>query len=65
MARVAQMAEVGSEVLRPDEKAVDAVDRRRLFDLSQRRPGFDLHDQADFVVGVGKVILHPSEAVGA
>ncbi len=65
MARVAQMAEVGSEVLRSDEKAVDAVDCRGLLDLRQCRPRLHLHDQADLAVGVGKVIFYPSEAVGA
>ena len=47
MAPVADVAERGGQIVRPDEHAVDALDRGDRLDLLERLAGLDLHQHAD------------------
>ena len=63
--RIAEMAERGRQIGRPDEHAVDAVDLGDRFDLVERGAGFHLHQNADLVIRLGQIAGHAAVAAGA
>src|SRR5215213_9411895 len=62
MGALARKAERGVEVGRPDEDAVDALDRGNLLEITQALAGFDLHHDADLVRRLLEIVLHSAEA---
>src|SRR5262245_52708944 len=64
IAVIARVPERRGEIAGPDEQPVDAVDGGDGLDVRDRGRGFDLHDDADLVVGARRVVLHTSESIG-
>ena len=61
MARLADVAETRRQIGRPDEDAVDALDRRDLLEPVQRLLGLDLHHQAQLLVRALGIARDPAE----
>src|SRR4029077_17205158 len=62
MRGVREMAEVSGQILRPDEKAIDSVDRGHLLDLCQRRTRLHLEDETKLLLGSLEVVGHAPKA---
>ena len=54
------MAEVGRQIVRPDEHAVDAIDLADFIEVVERDPGFSLHQHANFTIRLFEVVLDPA-----
>ena len=65
MLRIADVPERGGEIGRPDEHAVDAVDRGDRLELLEGGARLDLDQEANLAVRLLEIIGHPAVAAGA
>jgi hypothetical protein len=56
---VAEVPQIGCQIARADEEAIDTLDRGNRVDAVQRLTRLDLDDDADFVVGALQIVFHP------
>ena len=65
MAGLAEMTKVGRQIGRPEKYSVDAVNGGDFLNPVERRAGFDLHQDAEFALDPGRVLLDASVLVAA